>query len=179
MTATSTIIEKYFISTIEASQALYDKNLIGHLLVIIYSTIDTLGLLDAPIHQTAATGDSFKSWVTKYLLTNRSFEFNATDLWAARCGLLHSFTSDSNLARTGQVRQLQYYQGDDTCESAIQLETLAKSIDNGRHLMVNVENFYMGFLDSVAQFAVELELKCHKSEVHKKRLRSIFLQHSL
>ena len=79
------MIEGYFLSTTKAIGILFRERLLPHSLIVIYSTIDTCGLLDAPSTQTVATGASFKEWVKKYVLVYPGLEFNEIDLWAARC----------------------------------------------------------------------------------------------
>lgn len=63
-------------------------------LALIYSGIDTLGLLAAPPAVQDASGDTFKQWCEKYILARvqpvEGGPVNAIDLWAARCGVLHN-----------------------------------------------------------------------------------------
>ena len=127
-------------ATVETTSTLYQKNLFGHLLVVIYSTIDTMGLLDAPADQIAATRESFKEWVKKYLLTYPGFDFNEVDLYAARCAVLHTFTTRSALSSSGQAKELQYYSGNKATAKVTQFVALAKSIQGGKHLPVNLED---------------------------------------
>lgn len=54
------MLEGYFLATTKAIGTLFKEDLLPHSLVIIYSTIDTCGLLDAPVTQTEATGESFQ-----------------------------------------------------------------------------------------------------------------------
>ncbi|MBL6986433.1 MAG: hypothetical protein ISR72_05185 [Methylobacter sp.] len=106
------MIHKYVSATVDATSILFEKELYDHLLVVIYSTIDTVGFLDAPSNQTSATSESFKNWIKKYFLSYPGTEFNEVDLWAARCAVLHTFTSQSDLSRSGKARELQYYDGE-------------------------------------------------------------------
>ncbi len=94
------------LSATKAIGTLFREDLLPHSLVIIYSTIDACGLLDAPAQQTVATGESFKAWVRKYVLSYPGLEFNELDLWSARCAVLHSFTSGSSLSNEGKAREL-------------------------------------------------------------------------
>lgn len=54
------LIEKFCLNTVSATSLLYKSGLYGQMLVIIYSSIDLMGLLDAPPTQASASGDSFK-----------------------------------------------------------------------------------------------------------------------
>ncbi len=81
-------------------------------LVLLYSGIDTLGLLAAPPSENNATKGTFQNWCNAYLLTRlKSTDgkaLTALDLYAARCGILHTSTSVSNLSREGEAREVQY-----------------------------------------------------------------------
>jgi len=72
-------------------------------LVLIYSGIDTLGLLAAAPEIEDATGETFKGWCKKYLLARlQSIDgkpLEAVDLWAARCGVLHTSAPVSTALR--------------------------------------------------------------------------------
>ena len=65
-------------------------------LALIYSGIDTFGLLAAPPAIQDACGDTFKQWCEKYILHRvqpvEGGLVNAIDLWAAQCGVLHTST---------------------------------------------------------------------------------------
>jgi len=81
-------------------------------LALIYSGIDTFGLLSTPASVMDASGDTFKHWCEKYVLPRiQSVEGNpisAVDLWAARCGVLHTSTPLSKLEREGNAHQIWY-----------------------------------------------------------------------
>jgi hypothetical protein len=82
-------------------------------LSLIYSGIDTFGLLAAPPAIEDASGDTFKSWCEKYILPRlqpvEGGPINAIDLWAARCGVLHTSTPLSALERAGKAHQIWYH----------------------------------------------------------------------
>jgi hypothetical protein len=91
-------IESFCINTLKGLSLLYENRLYGQMLVLIYSFIDSAGLLDAPSSQSKATGESFKNWVKKYIINDSQINFNEVDLWSARCAVLHTFTSQSDLS---------------------------------------------------------------------------------
>jgi hypothetical protein len=82
-------------------------------LALIYSGIDTFGLLAAPAAIEDASGDTFKHWCEKYTLPRlqpvEGGPVNAIDLWAARCGVLHTSTPLSALERAGKAHQIWYH----------------------------------------------------------------------
>ncbi len=81
-------------------------------LTLLYSGIDTLGLLNAPAGTTDASRSTFIDWCERYVLPRLSTTDVTTptpmDLYAARCGVLHTSTGESKLEREGDVRKLWY-----------------------------------------------------------------------
>jgi hypothetical protein len=73
-------------------------------LVLFFSAVDTLGWLDSD--DAFATKTSFVQWVERYLLPCSSLRCTALDLYAARCGLLHTFSPESALASRGEARRI-------------------------------------------------------------------------
>jgi len=82
-------------------------------LVLIYSHIDTL----AWAASNKAGGDvrtNFEAWATRWLiphLQSHSPEVTATDLYGARCGVLHTLTGKSALSARGSAREVAYAWG--------------------------------------------------------------------
>ena len=174
---TEQMIEGYFLATTKAVGTLFREELYGHTLVVIYSTIDTCGLLDAPPSQTSASGGSFKSWVKKYLLIQAGIEFNETDLWGARCSILHTFTSESDLSKAGKAHELLYYSGDKSSAQAKQLISFAKKHEGGRYLPVHYGDLCEAFFQAIKAFVPDLDANCSSNPTYNGRLRKIMQVH--
>ena len=58
-------------------------------LMLIYSGVDIL----ASLEQGKSTRSSFIKWVDEYLLKAHSFPCTSLELYAARCGILHTLTA--------------------------------------------------------------------------------------
>jgi len=173
------MLEGYFLATTKAVGTLFREVLYGHTLVVVFSAIDTCGLLDAPPSQDEATGDSFKTWVKKYLLGRPGIDFNEIDLWAARCAVLHTFTSESKLSKGGQARELQYYSGDKASSHIQQFISFTKSYDGGKHLSVHFGDFCEAFFQAMKQFVPVLDSNCASNQTYNNRLRKIMQVHSV
>lgn len=166
------LIANFLIDTISATGAVYEQNLHGHMLILIFSMIDSMGLLDAPESQIEATGDSFKNWVKKYLLNSNIHQFNEIDLWAARCAILHTFTPQSRLSQAGSARIIQYYSGPkDTPEAKKFIAQIQQLGSN--YLVAHIDDIYQSFLGAIKKFAQDLSTNCQSNEAYKKRLRNI------
>ena len=105
-------ILSWFKMRLEALATCIDAGLPEASLTLIYSGIDTFGLLAASPGDLDATGDTYRHWCEKYILTRlRTIEgdpVTALDLWAARCGVLHTSTPLSKLEREGKAHQIWY-----------------------------------------------------------------------
>jgi hypothetical protein len=167
------LIENHFSATLNATSTLYNLKLFSHQLVIIFSAIDTFGLLDAPSNQTSATGSSFKEWAKKYIIPHQGITFTEEDLWGARCGILHTHTSDSDLAKKGKAKILVYITGDYTSDIAKQRAADIIAMPGGNHLPVHFDNIYQAFIASFAPFILDLKAKCTSDVAIEARLRNI------
>jgi hypothetical protein len=176
---TDEMLERYFLATIQAMGALYEKHLFGHMLLVVYSTIDTLGLLSAPPAQSSATGESFKSWTKKYLLPQPNVEFNEVDLWGARCAVLHAFTSESELSRSGRARELQFYSGNKSGEAAREFVEATRALEEGGHLPVHYQDFCDAFFSALKQCVPDLQVSCSAHPQCFQRLKNVLQVHPL
>lgn len=70
-------------------------------LTLVYSTIDALAALDRPSENQDSGRSDFKNWVERHLLPNSGFELPWEVLYGARCGILHTYSPDSSMARNG------------------------------------------------------------------------------
>jgi len=50
----------------------------------------------------------FKRWAGEFLLPGANLDCTAEDLWAARCGVVHAFTSESEEAKKLGIKQIYY-----------------------------------------------------------------------
>jgi hypothetical protein len=105
-------ILSWFKLQLRAFGVLWDAELPEAALTIIYSGIDSFGWLAAPPGVLDASSNTFKQWCEKYILTRfesvDSTPITPDDLWAARCGILHTSTPLSQKEREGKARQIFY-----------------------------------------------------------------------
>lgn len=172
-------IQKFTQDTLNATQLLYENRLLGQMLVIMYSAIDTMGLLDAPPSTKKATGETFQNWVRKYLLKKNNFEFNALDLWAARCAVLHTFTAESELSNSGKAKKIFYISGNTDMTLVQALTEGARSIDNGTNVPAIIEDVHLAFSSSLQNFSQNLVKNCQTDPTYNNRLIKVLQHHSL
>jgi hypothetical protein len=78
-------------------------------MILLYSGIDAMAWLNRPTNVDDVRGVDFQEWVDAYFLPGSGFNCSATDLYGARCGLVHSNTGESRLHRQGRARKVFYY----------------------------------------------------------------------
>lgn len=134
-------------------EACIEKKAIAPALILIYSAIDTTGWLDSS--ETFATRSSFMNWVDIYLLKTKSLRCTSLDLYAARCGLLHTFTPNSQLSSSGKARIVSYAWG------SAKTEDIQRAIDlsnkSNEMVAVHVGELYEAWQLGVVLFAEDLE----------------------
>jgi hypothetical protein len=67
-------------------------------LILLYSALDAMGWLARPPGEPHIPSVHFKAYVRKYVLKPTD-EASDTDLWGARCGMLHSHSAESDHSR--------------------------------------------------------------------------------
>src|SRR5258708_6288397 len=71
-------------------------------LVLIYYAIDVAGWI---------AGQRFTAWVSKYRLPGSNLDCSPRELYGARNGIVHNFSSESDASREGKLRQIVYSWG--------------------------------------------------------------------
>ena len=75
---------------------------------MIYVAIDTMSFLDLPESKIETQRNDFISWVNNYLLCDADLSCTAEDLYSGRCAMLHTYSSESRLTRSGEARTITY-----------------------------------------------------------------------
>ena len=140
-------------------EACMEKKAMIPALVLIYSAIDTTGWLDST--ETFSTRNDFIRWVDTYLLKAKQLKCSAIDLYAARCGLLHTFTADSQLSSSGTARVIWYAWG------KAKVEDLQRAIDlknkSNKLVAVHVNELYQAWLSGLELWGQDLDKDSNRS----------------
>ena len=144
---------KNLMSLASGIDACIEKKAITSALVLIYSSIDTTWWLDST--ETFATRNDFMRWVDDYLLKAKPLKCTSLDLYAARCGLVHTFTPDSQLSTLGKARVICYAWG------TARVEDMQHTIDiknkSDELVAVHVDELYQAWQSGLILFAQDLE----------------------
>jgi hypothetical protein len=75
---------------------------------LIFCGIDSLAALTRPMDAANTLRSVFIEWVERFLLPGSGLACTALDFYAARCGVLHTHSAESELQRQGSARPLIY-----------------------------------------------------------------------
>jgi hypothetical protein len=157
-------LRENMVAMIDSMEDCVQKRRILPCLVLLYASLDVMGSLESqPFKATKAT---FVEWVDNYFLKARPLPCNATELYAARCGILHTLTAESDLSRTGRARKMFYAWGNaraaDLAETTVRL---------GRNdvVSVHVRDLIDAFRDGIARYFQELDADASRQIVVSQR----------
>lgn len=78
-------------------------------LILIYCVIDIVASLER--QGSEGTKRAFVRWVAKYLSSSGTLPCTPTELYSARCGVIHTLSGESDLSRKGEARRVAYAYG--------------------------------------------------------------------
>lgn len=81
--------------------------------ILTFVSIDTMAYLSMPFDKVKSDSQDFINWVKKYMQTDddQQYQYDPNEMWAARCGKLHSYSSYSNIAEKKGYKLYGYHDG--------------------------------------------------------------------
>lgn len=120
-------------------------------LILIYVAIDILAWTCADKDE--SNSKDFKNWVNRYMLPGSRLHCTADDLWAARCGLVHTYGVESRDVVKGKATPLVYAWG----TASTQALQFAIDASGKKAKAVHVNDLLEAFTHALARFADDLE----------------------
>lgn len=124
-TLSQELFNKNIKQLLDAIQICIEKELITPSLILIYSAIDIMSWLNSE-HPKESVKARFTHWVDRYMLSAKPLKCTAIELYGARCGLVHTFTAESDLSQQGTIRQIIYASGASKASKLSAMITTAK-----------------------------------------------------
>jgi hypothetical protein len=109
-------------------------------LALLYSGMDIVAGLERASDE--GTQAAFVRWSDRYLLPSGPLPCNSLELYGARCGILHTYTPDSDLFRKGRVRRIVYAWGKAVPAS---LDEAATRLNRTDMISIHVEDLLKAF----------------------------------
>jgi hypothetical protein len=165
-------IVAWFRERLRAIGCCFDSDLPEASLTLLYSGIDTLGLLAASPDETDARRSTFVDWCDKYILTRLNStdgkSLTALDLYAARCGILHTSSSVSSLGRDGEAREICYQFGG---KHGVNLGALNVKLEP---TMLDIAELAVAFKEGGIEFIADLAKDSTRLETARARAGGFF-----
>lgn len=93
---------------LRGTEVCLDHECLVSAVALIFFGIDSLSALARPVEMPDTSRSVFIDWVERYLLPSSGMACTALDLYAARCGALHTHSPESDLQRQGKANRLVY-----------------------------------------------------------------------
>ena len=155
---------------IKAIDLCVENNLRMPALILVYSGIDIFAALNRPSGKEEGTRKDFKEWCERYLLSSGKLPCSAIDLYAARCGVVHTASSESRLSRNNEAAEIVYSWGNQSPEP---LQKVLQSIGHTAHV-IHVENLVDVFKKGVYRFLEEIGENENKVNIVVERAAKLF-----
>jgi len=122
-------------------------------LALLYSAMDILAWLSLPQSKNDVRRDDFMAWVDKYLLPKANLNCSAIDIYAARCSIVHSYSSESELSRSGMAHRLCYTIGNKDPKH------LQEDLDSVNYdsIVVHIDTLFLALRNAVNHFKQDIE----------------------
>lgn len=116
-------------------------------LTLLYSAIDVLASLERNANE--GTQSAFVRWVDTYMLPNSALHISSMDLYAARCGIIHTFTAESELSRRGRAKKIIYAWGTASVDSLRQAAHVLGRSEISVHLKDLIDGFGIAVINYI------------------------------
>src|SRR5688572_16868981 len=100
---------KTYIDIFETIDYSLKKDRVNPALILLYSAIDSFSFLTDRANRNSK--QAFLDWVEKWMIATNGLKCKAIDIYAARCGLLHRQTSESDLSMKREAKEFYYVHG--------------------------------------------------------------------
>jgi len=156
------VLEKNLNNIIKSIELCLNAKLQISSLILLYSGIDIIAWLNRPVSKEFANKEDFIRWVDDYLLPNSNIKYEAINLYAARCAIIHSYSFSSRLSEEGKAKEIYYAWGNANAK------LLQNDID-GRSkksaIAIHINDFLEAFKEGVEKFKLSIKSDKEKEKI--------------
>jgi len=135
-----------YIQVVAGIRLCIDKRLITPALILIYATIDSYAwAVSGNPNQTVRA--RFEAFVSDWMLPNHPLPCSPSDLYGARCAILHTLTPYSDISKSKQAKPIAYAWG---TASASSLTTALQHAAPGEAVSLHLEELANALFDAMA-----------------------------
>jgi hypothetical protein len=141
--------------------------------ILLYSAIDAAAWLSCKHDK--HTNKEYIEWVDKWMLPLNKLQCTAIDLYAARCGILHTFTSKTDLTQSGRTRQMCYVYGDSTVD---EMEYILRAGKNkvSDYAVVHFNDLFDSYKTGYRDFVNDAQSDPAKLATYEKKIGAYYRQ---
>ncbi len=136
-----------YVQVVAAAQICLEKKLQMPALILIYTLMDTFAwaVYGADVK---SSRKRFEAWTRKWVLSHAELSCTAADLYAARCAVLHTMTSEASLTESGEARRIAYAWGTATAE---ELQHAVSALGHENIVGVHIESLFAAVREAMAR----------------------------
>jgi hypothetical protein len=144
-------LDYLFVKTIDSFKTevrdLYDKRALMPCLMLLYSFIDILSWLRYE-KKYKKVWERYIKFTESYLLPYSRLECAAEDIYSARCGILHQYSSESDQVKAGSAKKIHYI--------AHEEEKRTIMPDDPNTIIIHIEDLIHAFEKSIEKLKKDL-----------------------
>ncbi len=137
-------------------------------ILLTYCAMDAMAFLSMPKGKDFSEKKDFMSWTRKYMKTDpaQSYQYDAIDLYGARCGFAHSYGAESRMSKAELCKLLTYHLGSK--------DHIYRPEVNPNMAILSVKHFISDFFDAVDRFLADVEANEDLRPLVESRLPRLF-----
>jgi hypothetical protein len=136
-----------YVQVVAAVQICLEKKLQMPALILIYTLMDTFAWAVYGADERSSRR-RFETWAKKWVLGHAELGCTAVDLYAARCAVLHTMTSEASLTESGEARRIAYAWGTATAEK---LRSAVSALEHDNIVAVHIESLFAAVREGMAR----------------------------
>ena len=143
-----------------------DNQCYGSAVILILSGMDTMAYLGMLQSQQDVRREDFVNWAKRYMQFPCAEQLSGDDLYGARCGILHSYSSVSRRSRQGRCRQIGYM--DQSVPEVRYAPHVSREL-----VLVSLPALAEAFLGGLDRFLVDLFSDTKRAPVAERRFKRL------
>ncbi len=163
-------LEQNIYDLLETIEYCYSQKRLTVCLALLYIGIDATSSLEITSYKN--TKDAFISWTQRYIINTGKILCTATDIYAARCGIVHSFAADSKLSSSQDAKKIFYAW--ETAKSE-KLQTVIEITKENNIISIHMRDLIDAFRCGLADYYDEITSDSERLAVIEKATDNWFI----
>jgi hypothetical protein len=127
-----------------------------------------MSFLNLPSDREDVSREDFIEWVERYIKFLCKEQLSGLDLYGARCSILHTYSAESKLSKTGKCRIVGYMYKS-TPEEVVYNDKVSTEL-----VMVSILGLKEAFFNGIDQFLINVFSDSKHAPIVEKRLKKLY-----